>query len=239
MGFTLDWHFASSHAILQALSPVLDRLVTDNRQMFTVEKQEAFSVIFTTLDGFQYTIEPSKIAVNFQHRLKIKQRSGAPPAVELLSISSPYSSLLPQVSSKLVEATLLLQNISDRKVSRIGVVSTTIVSEDQVPPGIEKFIGYIGRPWKRNIQTFNIQIVSELDKTPKWSDRCVHLLVKPEDKDQLPTLQFDWQRTLASERTIERDYLLEFVESAKKDAMKYFEELAEGSQFDEDIIRGV
>ncbi len=176
VGFTIDWHFATSSAILQAFSPILDKLVQDNKQMFTVERQEPFIVVFITNDGFQYSIEPSKIAVSFRHRLKVKHTSGGPPTMELLSRPLPFSKLLPNVSKRLIEATLLLPGTKTRTVTRIGIVSTTLVAEDEVPPGVARFIKYIGRPWKGSVDNFNVQIVADLDKTPKWSDRCVHLL---------------------------------------------------------------
>jgi hypothetical protein len=237
VGFTLDWHFATSNAIFQAFSPILDKLVENNKQTFTMERQEAFNVTFTTNDGFQYAIEPSKIVVTFHHRLKVKQISGGPPTMELLSSPLPFSQLLPDVEKKLIEAALLLPGANTRTVTRIGIVSTTLVAEDEVPPGIERFIKYIGRPWKGSVDNFNVQIVAELDKTPKWSDRCVHLLVKPEDREQLPTLRFDWQRTFVSGRPLTHESLRDMTASAKIASLKYLEELAEGSQFDEDIIR--
>jgi hypothetical protein len=238
VGFTLDWHFATSHAILQALSPVLDKLVQDNKPVFTVERQEPFNVVFTTNDGFQYSVDPSKSVVSFQHRLKVKRTSGGPPTMELLSHPLPFSQLLPEVSKRLVEATLLLPGAKARMLTRIGIVSTTVVAEDEVPPGIERFIKYIGRPWKGSVDNYNIQIVADLDKTPKWSDRCAHLLVKPEDREQLPTLQFDWQRTFASGRPLTDESLRDVTATAERASLKYLEELAEGSQFDEDIIGG-
>jgi hypothetical protein len=238
VGFTIDWHFATSSAILQAFSPILDKLVQDNKQMFTVERQEPFIVVFITNDGFQYSIEPSKIAVSFRHRLKVKHTSGGPPTMELLSRPLPFSKLLPNVSKRLIEATLLLPGTKTRTVTRIGIVSTTLVAEDEVPPGVARFIKYIGRPWKGSVDNFNVQIVADLDKTPKWSDRCVHLLVKPEDWEQLPTLQFDWQRTFAPGRPLTDDSLRDIMARAETASLKYLEELAEGSLFDEDVIRG-
>jgi hypothetical protein len=196
VGFTLDWRFATSNAIFQAFSPILDKLVENNKQTFTMERQEVFNVTFTTNDGFQYAIEPSKIAVTFHHRLKVKQISGGPPTMELLSSPLPFSQLLPDVESKLIEAALLLPGANTSTVTRIGIVSTTFVAEDEVPPGIE-----------------------------------------PEDREQLPTLRFDWQRTFVSGRPLTHESLRDITASAEIASLKYLEELAEGSQFDEDIIR--
>jgi len=237
VGFTLDWHFVPSSAILQAFSTILDKLVQDNKQMFTVERQEPFNLTFTTYDGYQYSIEPSKVAVSFQHRLKVKHVSGGPPTMELLSIPTPFSKLLPIVANKLIEAALLLPGAPARTISRIGIVSTTLVAIDEVPPGIARFIKYIGRPWKGSVDNFNVQIVADLNKTTKWSDRCVHLLVKPEDREQVPAVQFDWQRTFSSGQPLTHDSLKDIMASAETASLKYLEELAEGSQFDEDLIR--
>jgi hypothetical protein len=157
--------------------------------------------------------------------------------MEMLSKALPFTALLPQVSSRLIEATLLLPEIQRRKVRRVGIITTTPIAESDLPPGIKRLISYIGRPWKGSLDNFNFSITGALADTSATMDRCIHQVTKPEEKEELMTLQFDWQRIFKEDRPITGDNLKRILEDAEEQALKYFEELAEGSRFDEDLIR--
>lgn len=236
-GLKLDFHFAPGEEILHAFSPILDKLVRDDKENFTMERLEPFIVVFNTLDGFRYGAEPSKLNVTFNHRIRAKQVSAGPPQMEMLSSALPFTKLLPDVLNRLTEAALLLPSPKSRTVQRVGIVSTTAVAEDEIPPGIVRFIEYVGRPWKGSIEHFNINISVDLGKMPGWTDRCIHTLVKSEDPEKLITLQFDWQRTFATGRPITAASLKEVLETAQKPALDYFEDIGEGGRFDEEVIR--
>ena len=236
VGFKLDQHFAAGDVILHALSPLLDKWVKGEKRPFRIDKSEAFNLEFTADNGFHYGIDPSKIHVSFSHIMTAKAVSGGPPIMEMLSSPLPFSKLLPEVSRRLTEATLLIPSTKNRTLTRVGVIATTVVAEDDLPPGIIRFIKYLGRPWSGCVDGFTYQIISEIDKTSRWSDRCIHFLSKPDDPEQLLTLKFDWQRSFVSGRPVTSDSLKEVLASAQKASNQYFEELAEGSRFDEDLI---
>lgn len=199
-------------------------------------RQESFAIGFDTNDGFQYGIETSRVHVGFVHKVKFKTVSAGPPIMEMLSQPLPYTELLSKVSDRCIEMTMLLPGVKTRKLHRIGIISTTTVDDASFPPGIARLIDYIGRPWSGILDNYSIQITSEVGNSANWRDRCIHILSKPEDEDQLPTLKFDWQRTFNTGRPLLKDTLTELVEKARKAALAYFEDLAEGSRFDEDII---
>jgi hypothetical protein len=235
-GFKLDFHFASGDSILSALSPLLDKMTKGEKQKFQMQRHESFNVLFTTEDGFQYGIDASKVSVTFVHRIKGRPVSGGPPVMEMLSQPTPYTALLPNVFKRAIDAACLLPSQKDRKANRIGIISTTAVAETELPPGIARFISYVGRPWKGALDGYDFSITSEVGKATGWSDRCIHSIKKPEDPDELLTIQFDWQRTFSSGLPLRQDALTEAAKVAEKAALKYFEELAEGASFDEEII---
>lgn len=238
IGFRLTPHFAPMEAILNALSPILDRATEKEAKNTTLDQaQTYFSVTFTTNDGFKYAADESKISVAFSHRVKFRLESGGPPVMEMLSTPMPFTALIPVVEEKVIEAALLLPKAKDRLVQRVGVISTTALAEDDVPPGIKRLITYVGRPWSGSIESFNIAITAIISNSRGVTDRCIHTITKPEDKDQLLTLQFDWQRIFVKGWQNTKSNLERITEDAKKDALKYFEELAEGSRFDEILIR--
>lgn len=238
VGFGVSHHFESIAAVLDALTPLLDKWVEGDRPLFTVERREPFSVTVSTEDGFNYEIDASRIAVGFQHSMRMRMVSGGPPIAQMLSDPLPYTKLLPNVSGKLMDATLLVCEGSTRRITRVGIVATAMAASAEIPPGIARFVAYIGRPWKGAVDHYHFQIVSELANGTEWSDRCIHTLSKVEgDPDQLLRLTFDWQRTLKSGRTITSESMTQLVKGAEPDAIKYFEELAEGNLFDENVIR--
>jgi hypothetical protein len=237
-GFKLDPHFAPQAAIITSLAPVLDREYKDEKAQFQIaQEQTAFGASFTTNEGYNYDIDPVKIAVGFRHRMRARPVSGGPPIMEMLSRPLPYTELLPSVIRKLIEATLLLPRAKTRSVTRVGIVSTTSVADEELPPGIARFIKYMGRPWKGEIDHYNISITSDIGKGQGWTDRCIHQVNKPDDREQLMTLNFDWQRVFTSGHPISTASLSDILEKAERAALKYFEDLAEGRRFDEDLIR--
>lgn len=236
IGFKFEPHVMSSEEILRAFGPILDRSFAGDAAKFSAEFPDAISFAFTTEDGFTYGVDSTRIHVQFRHRMKARPVSGGPPVMELLSRPQPFSELLPEATERLIEATLLLPGISKRQLRRVGVISVTQVDEHDVPPGIGNWIKYLGRPWGGEIDGMSFSINSTLRKSASETDRCVHILKRPENDDELLTLQFDWQREYALPRAVTEASLKAATAEAHKGALAYFEELAEGSRFDEKLI---
>jgi hypothetical protein len=238
VGFIVEFHFDSLDAILHALSPMLDKWVDDDRPTFTVERREPFTVNVNVHDGFTYSVEPTRISVTFQHTMKMRMVSGGPPVAEMLSRPLPYTELLPQAASQLMETTLLLCAGTPRKITRVCIVTAATGSAADIPPGMMRFISYMARPWGGSVDYYGLQITAQVADDARWSDRCIHNLSKAEDDpEQLIRLSFDWQRSLKTGRPITSDSLTELVKAASAAALQYFEDLAEGNLFDEELIR--
>ena len=236
IGLKLDHRFAPTAELLEILEPILNPLVHHDKPQFNINRLEAYNLEFTTEDGFHYGFDSSRISVEFHHRLRARPVSGGRPVAELISRAEPYTQLLPEVSERLVSATRQVLELGKRQLIRVGVITTTVVAEEDVPPGVARLIQYIGRPWRGNVDNFSFQITGELERNDKWTDRCVHLLVKPEDPEQLPTVRFDWYRTFAAPRQATLPIIEEELKRAIEASSKYFEELAEGNRFDEELI---
>jgi len=229
-------HFASSGSLLDALTPVLNKMVDGPKATFTIGRQDSLSLELTTDEGFQYAINTASISVGFVHRLKLKNQSAGYPTVEMISHPQPFTALLPAVCDRLIEVVSLLIDPKFRTLEQIGIVTSTMVDEDEAPPGILKFIRTVTKPWKLDIDAYSFQIVAKLSEESGWNDRCIHEIVKAEGDDGLATLKFDWQRRANSPIALpSRERLTELLSTAQKDALKYFEELAEGNRFDVDV----
>ncbi|UFW91069.1 hypothetical protein BjapCC829_22025 [Bradyrhizobium barranii] len=237
VGLALDFHFAGSDTILTALTHVWDPLVEGQKARFELEKLEAFTVTINTHDGFKYSVEPSKASVSFNHRMRPKAVSGGAPVMEMLSQPLPFTELLPIVNKKLVEAALALPGAKGRHFRRYGIVSSTPVAEDDLPPGIRRMLDYMGKPWGKLDDAFSLQVTARLGKGANFYDRCVHTILRSDDSQDLMTVMFDYQRTYNEGQPITTTALKETAASTERAALKYFEEIAEGDRFDEVNIR--
>jgi hypothetical protein len=238
VGFKLDYHFAPAEAIANSLTPILDKLIVGDTLHFGINQNfDPMTFSFTTNDGLQYSIDSAKVSITFSHRLRAKLLSGKVPTMEMLSVAKPYTKLLAEVSDKLIDATCLLPGFDTRKLRRIGIITSTSAAEEDLPPGILDLLHYLGRPW-RQTDLFNVQVAGQIEDTGEWTDRCIHHIIKPEgDPEQLLTLSFDWQRSFKSGKEMTRHSLSELLAGAQKAALAYFEQIGEGSRFDEEIIR--
>jgi hypothetical protein len=151
----------------------------------------------------------------------------------MLSQRLPYTKLLEQVSEKLTEATIGLPGAGTRRVTRVGVVSVTVVGENDLPPGLIRFIKHVGQPWGRIEGGFSFQFTTPLDEAPEWKDKCIHNLVRPDGgTDDLITLTLDWHRIFTVGQAINHSILSRMLATARERSDSYFENLAEGSRFD-------
>lgn len=168
----------------------------------------------------------------------MKLTSAGPPTVEMTSVAKPFTELLPEVSRRLIDATLALPNAEKREVFRVGVMSTAQVDLDEAPPGIRRFVDYIGRPWHALPDSFVIHLTTKIKEGDEYSDRCIHTLQKNEkENENLLQMSLDFQRTFSTGYPVDRERLRATLSHAEREALAYFEDVAEGNRFDENILR--
>ena len=235
VGIRFEPLFLPSDEILRALAPILKRQVNGEKFGFEVTKQETFNLSFSTEDGYFYGFEANRIYVEFQHKIRIHPQSGAEPVANLITEAAPYTKLLANVTEKLIEVILLVSRILPINITRIGIVSTTQVKIEDAPPGIIKFVEYMSRPWKLGIDSFSMQVAAKTEANSNWSNRCSHYIIKQEDPENLPTLRYDWQRVYSESQVLEKN-IEKILADVIDDALEYFEDIAEGNLFDEEVI---
>ncbi|WP_149762722.1 hypothetical protein [Neomesorhizobium albiziae] len=238
IGFFLEPHFAPSDAVVNAVTPMLDRWISGRKLEFNVTHQETFRVDIQHENGFIYRVEPTKLSLQFQHRLRLRPTSGALPVAEFISHPHPFTRLLEEASESIIEMALLLPSgPKKRSVTQIGVVSTTQVNDEDLPPGLKRLIEFLGKPWPKGLSGYSVRMTADITETSTYADRCIHNISRSSDdeNDDLITLQFDYQRYSTSPTPLMRDALKREVASATKGALAYFETLAVGDMFDEQI----
>jgi len=233
IGYQLDWHALPTDILLNALSPVLDRMVSGDEQRFSIDLKEALKLTFTSYDGFQFGFEPSKIFVGFTHRAELRTGSGGIPTLILSSKPSAYTSLLAEIQQYLLDAMESVNRLKPRRLTGIGVVSTTSAMQDEIPPGIQKLLTYVGNPWSGKLQALTFQAQTILDENNEYSHRCIHTIIKTQKEDDPVQLVFDCQRVYRKPQDTDTNRLRAATEGLKTFALDYFEQLAQGDRFDD------
>lgn len=231
-GLRFNHRYVPVELIVARWHPILDAVADDGQQNFQLQRHSDFSFDVHTDEGFKYGCDPSRVHCGFQHRMKLRNVSGSTPNVEMLSTAQPFTMLLPEVLKRTVDAAMLLPDIKDRNFFRAGVTSTTWVDDADLPPGLARFLEYLGRPWQGLTGGFSVQLTANIGSTKSWTDRCIHTLLRSEHGDEVMTVQFDFQRTYENPRPVTREALVEVCKEVEAASLEYFEALAEGNMFD-------
>lgn len=237
VGFGLEAHFISGTELLTALSPVLDRLSSGEKNRFSVESVDTHSMQFITDEGFRYGADPRRVHVTFNHRLKAVPTSAGLPRMEILSSQEPYTKLLLKTGEKAIEAATLLDQAHQRSLRRVGIMTISAVNIDDAPPGIARYIDYISAPWGARSDQYSINITGFLSENKDYIDKCLHIVSRGGDGDDLINITLDWYRTFNSPRRVNKSNLEPLFDAASKAALEYFEEVGEGGRFDAELIR--
>jgi hypothetical protein len=189
--------------------------------------------------GFVYAATFEVLSVEFKHRMKLRSKSAGLPVAEMTSQARPYTELLTQVTDRFLSALELITSGKNRKLLRLGVVTTTVVDDEAAPPGVRRLLEYCARPWKASLESYNLQLTAPLGtptKTAGYEDRCIHTITKSElDEDNLITVRLDYQRTFDDEKNLSMSSIKGLLNSAKQSALDYFEDIAQGDRFDDEF----
>jgi hypothetical protein len=233
MGYQLDWHTLPSDILLNALSPLVDNMVLGDEQRFSIDFKDALKLTLTSHDGFQFGLEPMRIFVQFNHRATFRIGSGGIPTLVLGSKPSPYSDLLDEAQRYLLNTMEIVNRLKVRRVTAIGVVTTTVVDEHDVPPGIKRLLTYVSKPWGGRLESLTFQAQTVVNEDEDFSHRCTHTVVKKLKDDDPMEVVFDYQRIYKKPQEVDRDRLRTATEKVKALALDYFEQLAQGDRFDD------
>jgi hypothetical protein len=237
-GFAIDAHHVPASTVLERISATIDSWAIESKTL-PVNIADPFKLEVQHDNGFTYTFEPARLSVQFNHRVRINGVSAGLPQAEVISSDRVFTQLLGDEIATLIALAQDLPNSGKRKVSRIGILTTTVVARDDAPPGIQAFLEYMDKPWVGKIERTNINVVARVNDNDDYFDRCIHTIETSEDDSSLLVLRFDWQRLFNEGKKVplERRNLERACENARDAALSYFEELAVGERFGE-IVNG-
>lgn len=245
LGFALTPHHTSGMGLLDAIAPILDRAKSREGTGFDVQALDQFNAQIVTNEGYQYAMNPRSVGTEYVYRVHVQNQSGAAPVAKFLSTIIPYSRQLEELTGRLVELAGLMPNASKREIVRLTVMTAASVAPEDLPPGIQGLIRYMGRPWSQQIDAYNLRVAGNLGADEVGNQlRCVHTIGRaappetkePQPNDGLVSVRFDWQRKFKTPRRIEAKAMRELIADGIRDANKYFEEIAAGDRFDENIL---
>jgi hypothetical protein len=237
LGLVLDWSYLPGSHYQQAMMPVTAKMVENDAQAFNIDHIDPYSFAFTSADGFHYSFNSSRIYVEYRHRLRYVPQSAGPPTAELVSKPLPYTKLLSQITERLIAATQLVCSSGQRVLRRAGIVSATAVSQEDVPPGIRRYVQYMSKPWGKESNNYSVSVVAEVAPRGKdnWYDRCEHLVAKGEAEDALVNIRLDYNRAYEPEQNLTFSQLDGMLKNLRSSALAYFEDVAQGERFDDNI----
>ena len=217
--------------------PVTAKMVENETQAFNIDHIDPFSFAFTSFDGFHYAFNSSRIFVEYRHRLKYVPQSAGPPTAELVSKPLPYTKLLSQLTERLTAATQLVCGSGHRVLRRAGILSSTAVSQEDIPPGIRRYVDYMSKPWGKPSNGYNMSVLSEVSGNGKgtWHDRCEHSVAKSDSDDALINIKLDYIRSYDPEQNLNFPQLDGMLKNLRSSALAYFEDVAQGERFDDNI----
>lgn len=236
VGIFLEANFTPAAAILNSLSDKLTSYTLEDGDDFSVVTDDAFKLDIQLQRGFALHFEPTAANVTFRHRMKFRQTSAALPIAELISKPDPYTHLLGEAANLLFDVAVLLPGANKRKVTQVGVVSTTHVDLKDAPPGFVKFADYVSRPFPKGLQAFNTSLTVVTSEDGKGLDRCIQTFVRRQG-DELCTIALDYQRHFNDPFYLRAGRLSQEFDSVRTSALRYMEDLAVGDMFDVDSAR--
>lgn len=198
-------------------------------EKFKIKKTEIWAYDIECDGGLMFKFSRISFVSSFKYRFIEKEQPGELPQMEVPNVLT-YTELLEKTFGWINLMFDYFKNIPDLKYDRIGLVASANLEEKTTPPGVQKWMEYLGRPWRGSLLEVNVKTLSKLEEGENFSDRCHHqieyLLNKVDEKGYNLTL--DWQREFNRVKNFQEGDFRDTIEVCKNAALKYFDIFAQG-----------
>lgn len=232
IGVTIEPHYSKSVRFRDGLAPLLDELQTECGEVTIGGSDSTFSTEVETPKGFSYSIRPDNLLVRFRYRSSLEAKPGKFPQYKFEPHEvQPYTELLSRVAK---ETTRLLHALTREagtlSVLRIGIVASSRIDAEHVPPGIARHVDHFRLPWNANLAKCQALLLVPLRKDENGEDRCHHHFeYAPLDKPGEMEVKLDWQRFPQKPYEAKSETEPRFLFEACEAASAYFERVGDGS----------
>lgn len=196
-----------------------------------IESQEIWGYSVTVRKtGFLFVLTPRGIVSQFLYEVSKKEQPGGLPKFELPE-PMLYSQALEKVRKYIEIIFGFMKDLKGFQYDRIGVVASVGSDKDSLPPGILRWLEYLGKPLG-NVTKSEASFLAKFQdsKENEFYDQCHHLIRFDDSAPEIGyRIVLDWQRMFDKPKVISdtRD-LVTNLNSAKEEAIKYFQKFGEG-----------
>ena len=227
IGFSLTPELLSDHEVVTSIRPLFDAWAKEGEVSI---QQKDMSLAFQTASGYKFSIDHNVATVEFAYRFELKDRPGTFPVFPQLE-TEKYSVLLERIIGKTNEFIEHVFANRRRNLVRLGIVATSRIDGENLPPGVALYIEHLQRPWGKPLIRCDSNLVSVLREDEKTRDQCHHRLSFDQgDKLKKNDFRFvlDWQRVMLTPTELRSGSSRGQLQSASSSALDYFEKFGRG-----------
>lgn len=179
--------------------------------------------------GFTFQINLTNIVVGFTYEIGEEKHPGGLPSFVVPGLKT-YTEVIKNILDYLEIILNLTKDLKKFKYDRIGIVADANLNKESFPPGLNKWISHLGKPWEEQLVKTEALVLAKLLEEETYFDQCHHhLKFNEENQESGFELKLDWQRNFKEPPPLDSKKTLEQVVSCKDAAIEYFGRFGEGN----------
>lgn len=217
--------FKTTSDYVRALEPLFEAWAPNGE---TDVQAQVAEVQFHDTKGFHGRVTSKDIVVQFMYRPELKEKPGDVPQLEYPVAVQRFTALLERTEEKMAEVCHALLPAA-RFVEHVGIVADAKLERAAPPPGVERFLAHLGKPWVAGMGNVRAQVTGTLERGEGESQRCHHFVGMPEKKeDPVFELKLDFQRFYDPMRSMTANDVVRTISSSREAALAYFDRFGKG-----------
>jgi hypothetical protein len=187
---------------------------------------------FRDRKGLRGTVSSTELILRFAYRPEMTEKPGQVPQLHYPAPIERFTTVL-QTVERAFGSTAKALITQRRPVARIGIVAEARLERHALPPGAERFLSHLSRPWGEGLQEGKVSLSAVLQKGEGWVQRCHHKLEFSDapasgDPTGILALGLDWQQVYQPMQAMTADELIRATAACREAALLYFEKFGRG-----------
>ncbi len=229
IGIRLDPNYKEMSDFRQHLESFIEQIRKEYGKINIKSSQIWGYSVETIEEGFQFDLTQNNLIITYAYPINQIPQPGKLPKLLLPKIYT-FSELFEKILGYFKDISNKLDRLNDFEFNRIGIVARVGLEMDSLPPGVEKWIDFLGRPWGAKIMRSESKLSVTLKEEKMFYERCHHgLTFDQEDMDKNGiNLNLDWQRVFKKPLPMNPRELISQLTECKDNAFEYFQRYGEG-----------
>lgn len=216
-------HFAP---FLDYFSSKAETKTRDQEKVLVVRDEFGRDTLKVKSSGYYIDLADERLASGFNYEVPVVKKGGFPSWV--IPEMQPFTKLLEVFMQNLIEAAKSLDK-QGAMLGFIGFVAFAEMDPEVLPPGVERFLQYLGDPWDGILELQVERLTCKLSEDDFSTCRCHHALKFSKAKPEDGLLRIDWQQVLKEKIPFAVRDLIPKLEEYKKAFLEYCERFGEGN----------